>query len=785
MKKLFFSALMLISLLVAICSCGECKHQWAASTCVFPSECSLCGVTQGEARGHVWENPTCTEPKTCSQCKLTEGDALGHSYSDTVCESTPVCTVCNQLGQRLEHTWTSATCTSPMTCSACGTITGSTIEHNWSEPECNVYAHCLACDAVGAKGQHQWIEASCQAPRTCERCNESIGAVSDHTWVQISCSQPISCSVCRAESDEPTVHQWVFNGCLEKRTCRDCSIAEAEAPGHKLSPATCYMPSVCTVCKEGMGRPLGHDWVEVSCAKPKHCSRCELTEGVALEHSWSFLKTVPPSCVPGKKVYACDKCDAENEIFNDDELAVNYHICDNDGLCQGCNITFDTTKLTLTSIVVSGESYTVRCGIFSSPDTQTGIYKTITPDDIGMPIVDLNGDISKATKNEYISIPLFYSDGELSFECIAEMKIQGASSAGYAKKNYSIKLYEADGSKNKVELSDGWGKEFKYCMKANWVDYSQARNVVSGQLYGDVIDSRHVFDELSELPNGGAIDGFPILVFNNGKFHGIYTMNIPKDKWMFDMKDSDEKNQAIVMGEHWGNSVAMKEPIYYNASNPIWTGSSNWELEYASNEDSTVDNSTLWVVESLNNLINFVIQTKNDDEAFRNGIENYADIDKCIDSMLHTFFICADDNVSKNVLWVTFDGTHWFSSVYDMDGTWGLRWNGQVAFDENHLLINNFNIANYNLLWQRLYKVFYSRFVARYWELRQDAYSIENIEARFTDFFDKIPEVARVAERQKWTGVPSQTTNHLEQILDFARKRIAKMDEILAWSTLQ
>ena len=180
---------------------------------------------------------------------------------------------------------------------------------------------------------------------------------------------------------------------------------------------------------------------------------------------------------------------------------------------------------------------------------------------------------------------------------------------------------------------------------------------------------------------------------------------------------------------------------------------------------------------SLNNLINFVIN--NDGQDFIDGISQYADVDKCIDSMIYTFFICADDNVSKNVLWVTYDGTHWFSSVYDMDGTWGLKWNGQVAFDENHLLINNLSIANYNLMWQKLYKNFYARIVERYLEMRKGPLSYENIEKRFTEFFDKIPEMVYSAEKERWPSVPSHSTNTKEQILDFALKRIAKMDSIL------
>ena len=537
------------------------------------------------------------------------------------------------------------------------------------------------------------------------------------------------------------------------------------------------MPSRCSVCKQGKGAPLGHNWVEASCTMAKHCSRCMLTQGEPIGHVWTVVESIKPSCSEGREVSRC-VCGEESIVTTPSILG--FHYCDSNGYCSVCNNTYDPSKMTLDEIVVNA-SHTVKCGVFSTPETRTSVYRPITPGDVNIPIVDLNGNLSSVTTGTYIDIPFSYADGDFTFDCIASIRIQGASSTGYPKKNYSIKLYEADGTKNKVKLREDWTKEFKYCLKANWVDYSQARNVVSGQLYGDVIRARDIEDELSGLVNGGAIDGFPVLVFNNGAFHGLYTLNIPKDKWMFDMKDSDEKNQAIVMGEHWGNSVAMRELISYSPNTTTWTHMSKWELEFASNEESLVDNSTVWVLESLNNLIRFVMN--NNGEDFKNGISQYADVDKCIDSMLYTFFICADDNISKNILWVTYDGTHWFSSVYDMDGTWGLQWNGNLTFkDANTHLINileNHNNSNYNLLWEKLYLNFYDKIVERYWELRASVFNMEHITSRFEAFFNSIPDYVREAEREKWTGVPSQTTNNLEQILDFAKKRIEKMDAIL------
>ncbi len=723
MKKLI-SFIILVLCLFALASCGECEHSWQDATCNSPKVCSLCGVTNGSPLEHSWQVATCSSPKTCTLCKKTEGNALS-------------------------HVWTNEGCMTPNT--------------------------CLLCGAQNGVADHAWIDATCLTPKFCPSCGAQEGEVTGHNFVQISCTQPLACQNCGETTEEGIVHNWKFISCTEPRVCADCDLAESEAPGHQFSEATCTLPSFCTVCKKGKGSPLGHDMQPATCVTPEHCSRCTHTVGVVTGHIFEFTKSIPPSCAEGKDIYTCKNCPLEDIKIK--PAVFGYHVCDANGYCSVCQNTYDTSKMVLDKVVASGSALTDKCGYFSTPETASSIYKPITSRDIGMPVVELNGNLSSVPKEGFVELPFIYDDGELQFECTVQIRIQGASSAGYAKKNYSIKLINSDGSKHKVELSDGWGKEFKYCMKANWVDYSQARNVVSAQLFGDVIRARQVQDELSNLVNGGAIDGFPIVVYNNGDFLGLYTMNIPKDKWMFDMKDSDEKNQAIVMGDQWGKSVAMKEPITNITKN--WTYSNFWELEFASNEESTIDNSTDWVAHSLNNLINFVIN--NDGQDFIDGISQYADVDKCIDSMIYTFFICADDNVSKNVLWVTYDGTHWFSSMYDMDGTWGLKWNGQIAFNENHLLINNLNIENYNLMWQKLYKNFYTRIVERYLEMRQGPLSYENIEKRFTEFDAKIPDMVFDAEQERWPGVPSHDTNNIEQILDFARKRIAKMDSILVY----
>ena len=836
MKKLLLLMIISGAMLILLSSCGECEHSWGNPTCVEPSTCTLCGDQTGSTIAHQYGSATCTEAKSCVMCGESKGEPLGHTASGATCIRLAVCSACGEsvgeyaehrltkascetpafctvcktsVGEPLGHTLVSAscnedahcelcsavipntkghqmspaTCFSPKTCSVCGISEGEPLDHSWTGDKCLTNQSCTLCGSIGEVIDHAWVGATCTAEAYCTKCNEKKGEPLGHTWAGTSCREPSTCTLCGETTTEVEnlAHRWIFAGCTRPSYCAYCQLEQAEAPGHKIVPATCDTPAGCTECSYKTGVALGHLWVDVSCAAPKHCDRCNKTEGVALEHKFEFYERIEPKCNEGATVDKCKNCGEEKRtvIFP----ILDHHVCDESGVCSVCGSRYDVTKMTLASITVSGTNEVLNQGVFLSSETASKIYKPISYVDLGMPMVELNGDLSKASTGSYIDVPFIYEADGKSVNCVASLRIQGASSAGYAKKNYSIKLYYEDGSKNKVKIVEDWGKQFKYCLKANWVDYSQARNVVSGQLYGDVIDARDFVDELTDLPSGGAIDGFPCVVFNNGKFLGLYTFNIPKDKWMFDMKDSDEKNQAIVMSVTWNDEVAMRKELTYNKYATSWTGSSGWELEFASNEDSLVDNDTTWVAESLNNLVKFVMN--NNGEDFKNGIHDYADVDKCIDSMLFTFFICADDNISKNVLWATYDGVHWFSSMYDMDGTWGLQWNGNLTFkDANTHLINvlaNHNNSRYNLLWEKLYLNFYDRIVARYLELRGSVFTMEHITERFTAFFDQIPDVVREAEKSKWTSVPSQTTNNLEQILDYAQKRIEKMDKILVY----
>ena len=150
----------------------------------------------------------------------------------------------------------------------------------------------------------------------------------------------------------------------------------------------------------------------------------------------------------------------------------------------------------------------------------------VEPEGDDIPKVFINGSIP-TTKDE-VNAELTYISKTLNFHSYIEIKCQGNSSMSYPKKNFTVKLFEdaEHTSKKKINFK-GWGKQNKYCLKANWIDISHLRNVVSAKLWGDIVESRSNYDTLPELlkdsPNNGAIDGFPIKVYNNGIYQGRYT----------------------------------------------------------------------------------------------------------------------------------------------------------------------------------------------------------------------------------------------------------------------
>ena len=114
----------------------------------------------------------------------------------------------------------------------------------------------LVLAMAGCGCEHEWEDATCDAPKTCKLCDETEGSPLGHEWAAATCEEP--------------------------KTCEVCGETEGDALGHKWADATCDAPKTCETCGETEGDALGHSWEEATTEAPKTCTTCGATEGEKL-----------------------------------------------------------------------------------------------------------------------------------------------------------------------------------------------------------------------------------------------------------------------------------------------------------------------------------------------------------------------------------------------------------------------------------------------------------------------------------------------------------------------
>lgn len=145
----------------------------------------------------------------------------------------------------------------------------------------------------GCGCQHQWKDATCQAPKTCELCGATEGEVVEHIWSEATCTNPKTCEVCGSTDGEALPHEWVAATCTEAKTCFTCKLTEGEANGHKFESATCTTAETCSVCGETRGEPLGHILVETAQTREATCTQTGIVEGVCTRCNKTLSEEIP------------------------------------------------------------------------------------------------------------------------------------------------------------------------------------------------------------------------------------------------------------------------------------------------------------------------------------------------------------------------------------------------------------------------------------------------------------------------------------------------------------
>ena len=193
------------------------------------------------------------------------------------------------------HTWVEATCEAPKTCSTCGKAEGAPLGHNWLDATCETPKVCSVCGKTdGTALNHTWVDATCETPKTCSVCGKTDGTALNHSWVDATCETPKTCSVCGKTDGTALNHTWVDATCETPKFCSVCGKPEGMALGHDWTGVSCEEPNTCNRCGISSGGAVGHIWQDATCQAPMTCAVCGITSGKPNAHDWKSATCIMP-----------------------------------------------------------------------------------------------------------------------------------------------------------------------------------------------------------------------------------------------------------------------------------------------------------------------------------------------------------------------------------------------------------------------------------------------------------------------------------------------------------
>lgn len=333
------------------------------------------------------------------------------------------------------------------------------------------------------------------------------------------------------------------------------------------------------------------------------------------------------------------------------------------------------------------------------------------------------------------------------FKKHAILNAQGQSSMVFVKKNAAIDLCDDEwigDNTPKVRIGN-WVPQDSFHMKAYYTDFFRGVGAVSYKLYDQIVRTRgNMYDrpwkkaliDMSKigtttksignpyigdyelLTDTGARcfpDGFPVAVYLNGEFYGIFSFQLKKHRDNYHMNkgtaehvhlDGILNEDIIFQGKEkiaWGNfEIRNPKNLYAKMGNKYnadvqqeelagETEINSWiaagklpdgtEITSKIKKNLQVTAKVKKYIQTFSDAIPIIKaamdsyeasnKTEVDLKSFKAVYEKYFDKDNMIDYMIVSDLIKNTDGFNKNWQWFTYDGKKWYVGLYDCDMSFG------------------------------------------------------------------------------------------------------------------
>ena len=408
-----------------------------------------------------------------------------------------------------------------------------------------------------------------------------------------------------------------------------------------------------------------------------------------------------------------------------------------------------------------------------------------------LPVVSIHGSFNNSYSDGLIAVNEPGKAAPQLLNMKAKWRGGITNSSGKHKRNYHVKLLDADGQKLEKKFF-GLRNDNSWILEACQVDMSRIRNRVLTDLWNDYCTEPYYFSKEPKALSGTR--GKFVELILNGEYRGIYCMTENMDRKQMKLMKYDETTDThhgqLWKSKDWSYAVFMGtrpdggyQPKDY-LSDPygytdMWD---SYQVKYPDIDDvQPADWQTLY------DAVYFVCYSE--DDMFRRDIALYFDIPVVIDYYILMETILSSDNHGKNMFFAVYDKQRDKKitfGVWDMDATCGQRWSDDywhsdlmTPEQDYATFIATHEHGDYNLF-KRLRDTdaeqFNERVRQRYCELRNSHLSTESILERFRTYLDEFAlSGADQREYRRWNG----DTDISRRSLDFD----GEMDYIADWFT--
>lgn len=297
-----------------------------------------------------------------------------------------------------------------------------------------------------------------------------------------------------------------------------------------------------------------------------------------------------------------------------------------------------------------------------------------------LPKMYLNGDTTNMSA--YQSVPMrieYISPNEEKYGSSFntgiqnnEVLIQGTSSLQYVRHNYTIYLKDEYGNNMMYNpYGEGSVADYVFCLKADYVESSHANNTGIAKFVNDCLYDTKTPSQLSNDNCRTAINGFPIEVYINGEYMGVYNFN--HDRYSYASYGYDySKNPNMLVYEINSNSNTSAGAFFRYGANAE-SSANVTELEYYKRDFNLIYGNRTEASDTyseIKTLVEWVSVAEQD--LFKETLDEHFNREYLFRYYLMVLFIGAVDSLGKNLKINTWDGKIWYPTFYDLDTVLGI-----------------------------------------------------------------------------------------------------------------